>query len=229
LLDYIFRRKVERARGASAAERSRMMSEIQGLIRRIDDPVFYRDALRVAAEALGVSPQELESGQREEFVGDRPSPRRTASASALEQAGRLVLTLILAHPDLTAKPLQHGVQVPPLRKPFELDDRDFADESQSSIFDLLREHTGESLESILSDERARNLMDGLVALGAEAEEIRRSELYSSEASVREAFLRLGVLSRERSKRQTQDLDEKEALHTKIQALKEALRAVSSEP
>jgi DNA primase len=229
LLDYIFRRKVERARGASAAERSRMMSEVQGLIRRIDDPVFYRDALRVAAEALGVSPQELESGQREEFVGGRPSPRRTASASALEQAGRLVLTLILAHPDLTAKPVEQGVQVPPLREPFELDDRDFADESQSSIFDLLREHTGESLESILSDERARNLMDGLVALGAEAEEIRRSELYSSEASVREAFLRLGVLSRERGKRQTQDLDEKEALHTEILALKEALRAVSAEP
>ncbi len=229
LLDYIFRRKVERARGASAAERSRMMSEIQGLIRRIDDPVFYRDALRVAAEALGVSPQELESGQREEFVGDRPSPRRTAPASALEQAGRLVLTLILAHPDLTAKPLKQGVQVPPLRKSFELDDRDFADESQSSIFDLLREHTGENLESILSDERARNLMDGLVALGAEAEEIRRSKLFSSEASVREAFLRLGVLSRERGKRQTQDLDEKEALHTEIQALKEALRAVSAQP
>ncbi|HLL98230.1 MAG TPA: DNA primase, partial [Rubrobacteraceae bacterium] len=60
LLEYIFRRKVESARGASAAERSRMMSEVQGLIRRIDDPVFYREALRVAAEALGVSPQELE-------------------------------------------------------------------------------------------------------------------------------------------------------------------------
>jgi DNA primase len=228
LLDYIFRRKVERARGASAAERSRMMSEIQGLIRRIDDPVFYRDALRVAAEALGVSPQELESGQREQFIGSRPS-RRAASASALEQAGRLLLALILAHPDLTTKPLEQGVRATSLREPFKLGDRDFAAESQSSIFRLLREHPGESLESILSDERARNLMDGLVALGAEAEEIRRSGLYSSEASVREAFLRLGVLSRERSKRQTQDLDEKEALHAEIQALKEALRAVSAEP
>ena len=55
LLEYIFRRKVERARGASAAERSRMMSEVRGLISRIDDPVFYREALRVAAEAMGVS------------------------------------------------------------------------------------------------------------------------------------------------------------------------------
>ena len=228
LLDYIFRRKVERARGANAAERSRMMSEIQGLIRRIDDPVFYRDALRVAAEALGVSPQELESGRREQFITARPS-RRAASASSLEQAGRLVVALILAHPDLTSKPLEQGVQAPSLHEPFELGERDFADESLSSIFRLLREHPGESFESILSDERARNLMDGLVALGAEAEEIRRSGLYSSEASVREAFLRLGILSRDRSKRQTPDLDEKEALHTEIQALKGALRAVSAEP
>jgi hypothetical protein len=228
LLEYIFRRKVERARGASAAERSRMMSEVQGLIRRIDDPVFYRDALRVAAEALGVSPQELESGRRERFVAAAPS-RRAASASPLEQAGQLVLALIFVHPDLTADPLEQGVQVPPLREPFKLGAGDFATESQSSIFRLLREHPGEKLESVLSDERARDLMDRLVALGAEAEEMRRSGLYSSDASVREAFLRLGVLSRQRDKNETADYDEKEALRSKVQALKEALRAVSVEP
>ncbi len=72
-------------------------------------------------------------------------------------------------------------------------------------------------------------MDRLVALDAEAEEMRQKGLYSSEASVRMAWLRLGILSRERSKRHTQDLDEKEALHAEIQALKEALRAVSAEP
>ncbi|MGH3106157.1 MAG: DNA primase, partial [Rubrobacteraceae bacterium] len=72
LLEYIFRRKVERARGASAAERSRMMSEVRGLISRIDDPVFYREALRVAAEAMGVSSQELESGRRVRVVRATP-------------------------------------------------------------------------------------------------------------------------------------------------------------
>ena len=227
LLEYIFRRKVESARGASAAERSRMMSEVQGLIRRIDDPVFYRDALRVAAEALGVSPQELESGRRERFV--TAAPRRAAPTSPLEGAGQLVLALILAHPDLTARPLEHGVQVPRLREPFKLGAKDFATEPQSGIFLLLREHPGENLESVLSDERAQDFMDQLFALGAEAEEIRRSELYSSEGSVREAFLRLGVLSRERTKNETADYDEKEALRSEIQALKEALRAISVEP
>jgi hypothetical protein len=72
-------------------------------------------------------------------------------------------------------------------------------------------------------------MDQLVALGAEAEEIRRNGLYSSEASVREAFLRLGILSRQRSKNETTDYDEKEKLRREIWALTDALRAVSVEP
>jgi DNA primase len=228
LLEYIFRRKVESARGASAAERSRMMSEVQGLIRRIDDPVFYRDALRVAAEALGVSPQELESGRREQFV-TAATPRRAASASPLEQAGQLVLALILARPDLTARTLERGIQVPLLREPFKLGAGDFGTEPQSGIFLLLREHPGENLESVLSDERARDLMDRLFTLGAEAEGIRRSGLYSSEDSVREALLRLGILSRERSKNETADYDEKDVLRSEIQALTKALRAVSVEP
>jgi DNA primase len=228
LLEYIFRRKVESARGASTAERSRMMSEVQGLIRRIDDPVFYRDALRVAAEALGVSPQELESGRREQFV-TAATPRRAASANPLEQAGQLVLALILARPDLTARTLEQGIQVPLLREPFKPGAGDFATEPQSGIFLLLREHPGENLESVLADERARDLMDRLFALGSEAEGIRRSGLYSSEASVREALLRLGILSRERSKNETADYDEKDALRSEIQALTKALRAVSVEP
>jgi DNA primase len=227
LLEYIFRRKVERARGASAAERSRMMSEVRGLISRIDDPVFYREALRVAAEAMGVSSQELESGRRERVV--RATPSRHAVSAPLEQAGQLVLALLLAHPDLTAKPLERGTLVPPLPEPFKLDAKDFAIKPQSSVFHLLRNHPGESLESILADESARPLMDQLVALGAEAEELRRNELYSSEASVREAFLRLGILSRQRSKNETTDYDEKEKLRREIWALTDALRAVTVEP
>jgi DNA primase len=227
LLEYIFRRKVERARGASAAERSRMMSEVRGLISRIDDPVFYREALRVAAEAMGVSSQELESGRRERVV--RATPSRHAVSAPLEQAGQLVLALLLAHPDLTAKPLERGMRVPPLPEPFKLDARDFAIKHQSSVFHLLRNHPGESLESILADESARPLMDQLVALGADAEELRRNGLYSSEASIREAILRLGILSRQRTKNETTDYDEKEKLRREIWALTDALRAVSVEP
>jgi DNA primase len=227
LLEYIFRRKVERARGASAAERSRMMSEVRGLISRIDDPVFYREALRVAAEAMGVSSQELESGRRQRVV--RNTPSRHAVSAPLEQAGQLVLALLLAHPDLTAKPLERGARVPLLPEPFKLDARDFAIEPQSSVFHLLLKHPGESLESILADESARPLMDQLVALGAEAEELRRNGLYSSEASVLEAFLRLGILSRQRTKNETTDYDEKEKLRREIWALTDALRAVYVEP
>lgn len=228
LLEYLFRRKAERARGAGAAERSRMMSEIQELIRRIEDPVFYRDALRIAAEALGVSPGELESGRRE--MGTSKS--RSSSAipgDPLEQAGREVLILLVAHPDLTARALEQGVRVSPGVVPVRLRPDDFANENQAALFSLLQSHSGEGFDAVLSDERARNLMDRLVALGAAAEEMRRNDIYSSEASVRELWLRLSILSREREKRETGDYDRKDSLQAEIMALREALRTVSAGP
>ena len=121
------------------------------------------------------------------------------------------------------------MQAPPLPEPFVLRPEDFGDETHARIFTLLQEHAGEDLGAVLSDERARDLMDRLVALGAEAEEIRHKGLYSSEASVRMTWLRLGILSRELNKRNAHDLDEKVALQAEIQVLKEALRAHAVEP
>jgi len=225
LLEYLFRRRVERARGAGAAERSRMMTEIQDVIGRIDDPVFYRDALRVAAEALGVSPQELQSGRRQRT--SETTPKKAPAASPLEQAGREVLTLMLAHPHLTEELLERGVRVPFLPQPFRLDDKDFGEETQASLFRILKSHPGQTLDSILADDRARERMDELVALGAEAEEMRQNDLHSSRGAVRETWLRLGILSRQRAKRDTPDYDRKGELQAEMQVLKEALRAVSS--
>jgi DNA primase len=227
LLEYLFRRRAERARGAGAAERSRMMAEIQEVIGRIDDPVFYRDALRVAAEALGVSPQELQSGRRQR-TAETPQ-RKTPAASPLEQAGREVLTLMLAHPRLTEELLEKGVRVPYRPHPFRLDDADFGDEAQASLFRLLKSHPGQALDSILADDAARERMDELVALGAEAEEMRQNDLHSSRGAARETWLRLGILSRQRAKRDTPDYDKKGELQAEMQVLKEALRAVSSGP
>ena len=227
LLEYLFRRRAERARGAGAAERSRMMAEIQEVIGRIDDPVFYRDALRVAAEALGVSPQELQSGRRQRTV-EAPQ-RKTPAASPLEQAGREVLTLMLAHPQLTGELLEKGVRVPYRPHPFRLDDADFGDEAQASLFRLLKSHPAQALDSILAADAARERMDELVALGAEAEEMRQNDLHSSRGAARETWLRLGILSRQRAKRDTPDYDKKGELQAEMQVLKEALRAVSSGP
>lgn len=225
LLEYLFRRRAERARGAGAAERSRMMAEIQEVISRIDDPVFYRDALRVAAEALGVSPQELQSGRRQRTA--ETTQKRTPARSPLEQAGREVLALMLAHPELTKDLLEKGVRVPFLPQPFRLTDADFADEGQASLYRILKAHPGETLDAVLADDRARERMDELVALGAEAEEMRQNDLHSSRSVVREIWLKLGILSRERAKRDTPDFDKKEELREVIQTLKDARRAVSS--
>ena len=134
---------------------------------------------------------------------------------------------MLAHPELTRDLPEKGVRVPYLPQPFRLDDADFADETQAGLYRILKAHPGESLDAVLADDRARERMDELVALGAEAEEMRQNDLHSSRGAVRETWLRLGILSRQRAKRDTPDYDKKGALQTEIQTLKEALRAVSS--
>jgi hypothetical protein len=133
-----------------------------------------------------------------------------------------VLTLILARPDLTATLLEEGIEIPELAEPLTLRDDDFRDETYAMIFTLLRDHAGKDLDAVLMDQRARPLMDQIGALASQAE-----RLYPSETSVREAWLRLAILSREQSKRETPDYDRKDILQSEIQRLKQALRSVSA--
>ena len=219
ILEYGIRRIVERTRGTGAPERSRAVPEVKSMIQEIKDPVLHREALRLATEALGVGPAVLEAaGPTTEPVSYR-APRRSDPHT---EAGSVVLALILARPDLSAPALEQGIRVPTLAEPFALRAEDFREETQARIFALLREHAGSDLGAVLSDERLRPLMDQIGALAARGE-----KLYPSEASIREAWLRLGILSRERGKRETSDYDRKDTLQSEIQTLKEALRAAAS--
>ena len=74
----------------------------------------------------------------------------------------------------------------------------------AKIFTLLRDHAGKDLDAVLSDREYRPLMDQIGALASQGE-----RLYPSETSVREAWLRLAILSREQSKRETPDYDRKD--------------------
>ncbi len=109
--------------------------------------------------------------------------------------------------------------MPSLPEPLTLRTEDFRDDTHARIFTLLREHAGRDLDAVLSDERARPLMDQIGALASQGE-----RLYPSETSVRAAWLRLAILSREHSKRETQDYDRKDVLQSEIQHLKQALRS-----
>jgi DNA primase len=219
ILEYGIRRIVERTRGTGATERSRAVPEVKSMIQEIKDPVLHREALRLATEALGVSPAVLEAAKP---AGEPVSPRRTRRSDPHTEAGSAVLALVLARPELATDALRQGIRVPALDEPFSLRAEDFREETQARIFALLREHAGSDLGAVLSDERVRPLMDQIGALAARGE-----KLYPSEASIREAWLRLGILSRERAKRETSDYDRKDALQSEIQTLKEALRAVAS--
>ncbi len=220
VLEYGIRRIVAKTRGAGATERSRAVPEIRNMIQEIKDPVLYREALRLATEALGVSPEVL---RRKEPANARAEQQRDSGPSDPHaEAGGAVLTLILTRPDLTAPLLKEGLQSRALPAPLALRSEDFRDETQAGIFALLREHAGGDLDAVLADERARPLMDRIGALASQGE-----RLYPSETSVREAWLRLAILSREQSKRETQDYDRKDQLQSEIQSLKQALRSVST--
>ena len=219
VFEYVFRRKAGSARGASAAERSRILSEVKGLVREIEDPVFQRDAVRLAAESLGVDPSALYTAKSPPAGVPRESrrekPQRTPRDPLIE-AGRELLALMVARPDLAARPLWEGVGAPALQQPLVLEDADFGDVAQADVFALLREHAGEDLGAVFSDERARSLLDEIGALQAAGE-----KLYPSDTSLRAAWLRVGALSRERAKALADDLDEKFRLHGEIKRLNRA--------
>jgi DNA primase len=220
VLEYGIRRIVARTRGTNATERSRAVPQVRSMIQEIRDPVLYREALRLATESLGVGPDVLQPA-RPPTAAASSSSRDRGPADPLTEAGGAVLTHILARPDLTAPLLEVGIEILNLPQPLTLRTEDFRDETQARIFTLLREHAGRDLDAVLSDERARPLMDQIGALASQGE-----RLYPSETSVREAWLRLAILSREQSKRETTDYDRKDVLQSEIQHLKQALRSFS---
>ncbi len=217
VLEYGIRRIVERARGAGAVDRSRAVPEMKALIKEIQDPVLHREAVRLATEALGVSSQPLQEPRT-----PVARPARSSRSAALDphvQAGREVLALILARPDLTAGPLQQGIRIPSVPETLKLRAGDFAEEGDALIFSVFDERAGEDPGRVLSDGRLRPLVDRIALLASE-----RERLYPSETSIREAWLRLAVLSRQRAMRMTPDYDAKERLQSEIRVFKEALRA-----
>ncbi len=219
-LEYSIKRIVDRTRGADAASRSRAFPEAQELIAQIEDPVLKREALRLASEALGVGVEVLRKSPEPtyEITRSYPKPKEGTEhdpSNPLFEAGREVLAIMLARPDLAARPLREGITFPALAEPVMLEAEDFSDETQATIFTLLTEHA-EDLETTIADERARPLLDEISALRAAGE-----KLYPSVASLRAVWFRLAALSREKAKLLTEDFDEKSRLHMEMKQLSRA--------
>jgi len=237
ILEYVFRHRLRRLRDADTAERSRGMSEIRGFLREIraEDPVFYQDALYLAAETLSVNPQVLEEGRA---ATPRANPsQKPAQTDPLERAGRELLTLAFTYPGLVTEFLREGLKVRSLPEPIVLRAEDFADASQAGVFSLLQEHAGKGVDAVLADERAQPYLDLISALVSEGardviatDKSRRGEkIVPSRADAAQAWIGLKLLSCERSKRNTENLDERERIRAQVQALKKALELVSIEP
>jgi DNA primase len=218
VLEYGIRRIAGQVRGAGATSRARAVPEVKALVRQIEDPVLHREALRLAAEALGVNQETLRGRGESPNEASRSSSNRTrrAPSDPLVEAGREVLALLLARPDLASRALRAGMEIPSsLNEPVVLGNGDFADDTHARIFALLVEHA-EDPGTLLSDERSRPLMDEISALRAAGD-----RLYPSEASLRAAWFRFAALNREKAKLLTDDFDEKYRLHAEIKALNAA--------
>lgn len=246
ILEFSMHMLAEEARGADAVTRHNVLQRALQYLQKIRSqaPAVELEAKRRLSDALQMSFHDLED-RFEQWRREKQLDRKTSGVedvvfqsvqqkeralgnrtvlNPFVQAGREVLALILTRPDLTKTTLIEGVTATALTEPVRLNTSDFSDETQARIFALLSEHAGDDLDGVFADERARTLMDEIAALYAEGE-----KLYPSEAAVRESWLRLAILSRQRAKQDTPDLDAKERFHSEIQGLKEALRAVSSEP
>ena len=222
VLEYSIRRIAKKTHGSDATGRSRAVPEMQRLVGQIEDPVLHNEAVRLAAESLGVGPELFRA--RSEVATAAPGTRQqTESTDPLSQAGREVLALILASPELSTKPLRDGLSFSGLPEPLLLTPDDFSSDVQARLFSLLREHPGENFDGITAKEEVRPLLDEIGSLYAAGE-----KLYPSPTSIRAAWLRLRILGRERDKRQASDYDEKSRIHSEIQILKNALATVTEQ-
>src|SRR5215218_6243702 len=230
VFEYVVRKVTDGTKTADSAGRARALQKVKDLLRRIEDPVLHRDSVRLAAESLGVTTDMLLQELRVRLDPQakiRP-PRslkdeltlRFAEVESgelrLHKAGRELLALIFARPDLAAGPLREGVEAPGFAEPLVLDPGDFSNETHARIFALLAEHASEDLGTVLADERARPLLDEISALQAAGE-----KLYPSLDALRAAWFRLAALSREKAKLLIEDFDEKYRLHVQIRHLNEA--------
>ena len=243
VLEYVVRRTTDRVRGTGAVGRARALPRIKDMVQRIEDPVLSREALRLAAEALGMDPGTLREELREEpgapnvantssfREAPRARPRRDQRvlSDPVVEAGREVLALVLARPDLAVRALREGMEAPAsLNGSVMLGAGDFGDETQGRIFALLAEYAGagsgsvsraglqKGLGLVLSDERVRPLLDEISALRAAGE-----RLYPSAAALRAAWFRLAAIKRAEAKLLTEDFDEKNRLHTEVKLLNAA--------
>jgi len=230
VFEYVVRRVTDGTKTADSVGRARALQKVKDLLGRIEDPVLYRDSVRLAAESLGVTTDMLlqELRVRLDPQAQIRSPRslkdeltlRFAEVESgelrLHKAARELLALIFARPDLAAGPLREGVEAPGFAEPLVLDPGDFSNETHARIFALLAEHASEDLGTVLADERARPLLDEISALQAAGE-----KLYPSLDALRAAWFRLAALSREKAKLLIEDFDEKYRLHAQIKHLNEA--------
>lgn len=230
IVEYVLQAALAEQRGGSAASRSRVVPWAKSLIQSMDDPVMRNDAARLASAYLGIGAEEFlprRSGTQRSARGtpDASNNRTDARQSPFDQAGLDVLAFILAAPNLAADLIDGGITLDPDDpETLVLMPQDFATSGQGQLFALLARHVHEELRSLPADEEARPFMDHIGRLSSRGE-----RLFKDDSSMREAWLRLAILSLQSRMRITRDYDLKGCLHVEVQRLKGVLSGAGTSP
>ncbi|WP_162924548.1 DNA primase [Rubrobacter indicoceani] len=223
IVEYLLQTALAGQSGGSAASKSRLLPWAKSLVQSMDDPVMRNDAARVASEHLGVRVEELLPPRADRRSGGRDASNSLGGGekprtSPFDQAGLDVLAFILAAPDSAAELIEGGVELEPeAPETLVLMPQDFATSGQGQLFALLARHVHEELRTLPADGEARPFMDHIGRLSSRGE-----NLFKDEASMRAAWLRLAILSRQNRMRTTRDFDLKEQLHLEVLRLKGAI-------
>ncbi|MGI8649210.1 MAG: DNA primase [Rubrobacter sp.] len=229
IVEYLLQTALSDQRGGSAASRSRILPWAKSLIQSMDDPVMRNDAARISSEYLGVGAEEFLPRKSSTYRAARGASDLARSDSETRQtpyaqAGLDVLAFILAAPGSAADLIDGGVEFDP-----EVDDsetllllpQDFATSGQGQLFALLAKHVHNELRTLPADEEARPFMDHIGRLSSRGE-----RLFKDDSSMRGAWFRLAILSRQNRMRTTQDFDLKERLYLEVLRLKGAMNAAA---
>lgn len=197
------------ARDGDAMTRQRALSDVQALMAELPEgkPVLRQEAARLAARAFGVSVGEVLAG-----VGTRPDTRPGKAGAAPRgnpesRAERYLLSACLAYPEDAAPVLAGGMRVEGIEEPVVLSREDFEGEDLAALYAEVsgRAKAGRPFVTtdLVADEALRGHHALIAALDAEAEEAPEGV---RAAVVREAYLRVAMLSRRRQRADTDDED-----------------------
>lgn len=210
IVEHEIARRAKASSNANIMTRSREFEEIKKLLSEISDPVQLSEYQRICAAAFSVPLEDVRSGvsghTAKGWNNSRQTPARPVDDPAT-RAERYLLSAAISYPLDAAPVIAEGVTVEGIEYPVVLIRDDFVSWDLASVYEELGERAanGRSFGTtdLVADESLREHYGLLADLSAQTEDAAQDVRY---AIIREAYLRVAMLSRRRLRAATDDED-----------------------